>query len=35
METEEVGNPKGSDVLIKMLAAPVNPSDINMVRSIA
>jgi hypothetical protein len=32
MENEEVGNPKGSEVLIKMLAAPVNPSDINMVR---
>jgi len=34
METEEVGQPKGSDVLIKMLAAPVNPSDINMIEGV-
>jgi hypothetical protein len=31
IETEELNDPKGSEVLIKMLAAPINPSDINLV----
>jgi trans-2-enoyl-CoA reductase len=31
METEEVADPQGSQVLVKMLACAVNPSDINTI----
>lgn len=31
-ETEELPEPKGKDVLLKMIAAPVNPADINTIQ---
>jgi len=31
MESEQLADPTGSDVLIKMLAAPINPADINVI----
>lgn len=31
-ETEELPEPKGKEVLLKMIAAPVNPADINTIQ---
>ena len=35
METEELADPQGSQVLVKMLASTLNPSDVNTVRTSA
>lgn len=31
LESQTLPEPKGNEILVKMLAAPVNPADINMV----
>ena len=35
METEELADPQGSQVLVKMLACTLNPSDVNTVRTLS
>jgi trans-2-enoyl-CoA reductase len=34
LEEEAVGEPSDNQVLVKMLAAPINPADINMIQGV-